>query len=125
MLMPSSEEGNIAYPKQFLHTLIDPTYRSILHFSPQSAIFCAIEYGVHNTVRPVTIFKRGEGWWMGIARTLARRDESVNIAHHIAKRVGPGFLMAAGQMCIRTGTGIHQRWILLKDLVWTIAPSNP
>ena len=49
-------------------------------------------------VGAVAVLERGEGRRMRVARLLPGGDEPVDVAHQVAERVGPGFLVAAGQV---------------------------
>jgi hypothetical protein len=61
---------------------------------------------------------------MWIGRLPAFGDEAVNVAHHVRKRIGPGFLVAARQVCVLACDRIDERWILLQDFVRSLSMAN-
>src|SRR5262245_4800634 len=56
---------------------------------------------------------------------LAVGDEAVNVAHEVRERVGPRFLMTAGQVRVRPRLRVQERRIFLQNLVRTIAMADP
>ena len=62
---------------------------------------------------------------MRVAGLLAGGDEAVDVAHQVAERVGPPFLVPARQVRVAARLGAEQRGILLQDLVRLVAVADP
>src|SRR5471032_1822964 len=73
----------------------------------------------------ISVFEGGERRRTRIAGTFVSRNESINVAQHIAERVGPPLLMSAGQMRIGACARREQRRILGQHLVRGVAMTDP
>ena len=73
-------------------------HRRYVHLRPDAALLRALENRLDDAVGAVAVLERREGRRMRIGRLLAGGDEAVDVAHHVAERVGPGFLVAARQV---------------------------
>ena len=72
----------------------------------------------------IAVLERGDGRRQRRIRR-ARGDGAVDVAHQVAERVGPRFLVAARQVRVAARLGVEQRRILLQHLVGAIAMADP
>src|SRR5688572_1438605 len=95
-----------------------------LHRGPDAALTGAVEDRLHDAVRAVAVLERRDG---GRQRSIRRSvgDAAVDVAHQIAERIGPGFLMSAGQMRVRPPVFVDERRILLQHLVRALTVTPP
>src|SRR5687767_15655499 len=84
----------------------------ILDLRPGRSLPRTVEDRLHDAVRAVPVLEGRKGGRVRIARLPAFRDEPVNIAHQVRKRIGPRFLMASGQVRVPPGFRVEQRGIL-------------
>ena len=68
--------------------------------SSRPAASVAVQDGVDDARGLIAVFECGERGRTRIGRWLSRGDEAVDVAHHVAERVGPGFLVPARQVRI-------------------------
>src|SRR5690242_9577790 len=97
---------------------------SYAHLGPDAAVARALENGFNHTVCPVSVFERRHRRRQGTIRP-AGGDHRINVAHQIGEGIRPRFLMPSRQMCVATSRVVDQRWVLLQDLVASIAMPEP
>src|SRR5688500_3684960 len=95
-----------------------------LHRGPDAALTGAVEDRLHDAVRAVAVFERRDG---GGQRPVRRTsgDAAIDVAHQVAERIGPGFLMPTGQMRVRPPILVDERGVLLEDLVRPLTVTPP
>src|SRR5262245_49869192 len=90
---------------------------SVVDLRPRAPFSGALEDGFDDAVRAIAVLERGKGRGMCIARLLAVGDELIDVAHQVAERVGPRFLMSTGQVRVTADVCVDEGRILLKNLV--------
>ena len=78
-----------------------PSFIPVSPPRPHAAAAVAFERGIDKSRGDVTILESRKRRRPGIGRLAAVGDEPIDIAHDVAERVGPGFLVSARQMRIR------------------------
>src|SRR5437868_1582504 len=73
----------------------------------------------------IPVFEGGEGRRMRRIRPGTGGDRAINVAYDIAERVGPPFLMSAGQVRVCARTRGEQRRILRQHGVGGVAAADP
>src|SRR4051812_48747431 len=69
---------------------------SIGHFGPCVAGGVTFENRIDHTCRAIAVFECRERRRLRVVGRVPGGNEGVNIAHHVAERIGPAFLVAPG-----------------------------
>src|SRR5688572_384363 len=84
---------------------------------PDAAVSVTLQNRIDDTRGSIAVVERCECGRLGFVRTPAAGNETVNVAHHVAKRIRPRFLMAAGQMGVPPCALMEQRRIFRQHAV--------
>src|SRR5688500_12229050 len=80
----------------------------VANAGPHAAVAVAFQNSVDNTGGTIPVVERCERGGLRLVGAAAARNEAVNIPHHVAERIRPRLLMAAGQMRVTARAFVQQ-----------------
>src|SRR5262245_40083195 len=85
-----------------------------------------LEHGVHDRRGAVAVLERRERRRPRAgSRHLSRLNRGIDVAHHVAEGVGPGFLMTSWKMRVGTRRVVQERRILQQHTIRPVTASDP